>query len=400
MGQRAIDVQIDVHMMKWYHIPLMYDFTLPEDLIAQSPARPRDHARLLVYRLADGTITDDYFYNLDKYLPDDATLVLNNSKVEHCRWLFDIIPPPLAHSARKPATPVLNVPRVHLRSGAQLSSQTAQSGGGMKAQVEIFVLEKLDTNIVRAMVRPGRKFRTGQSVQLTDWLQAETTAIDDEGIRTLKFNVAHDDPRLKQYEHVPLPPYIAQNDKLAAEYQTVYAKPPGSLAAPTAGLHFTDELLARLRQQHDIVEVTLHVGLGTFAKLTDENLRTGRLHEELYELTKASVTQLNRALHITAVGTTTVRTLESARARHESFIASQGGTDIFIRPGYKFRAINSMVTNFHLPGTSLLMLVAAFIADKQGLDEPAAAAELQRIYQHAIINKYHFYSFGDAMLLI
>lgn len=336
----------------------MYTFDLPEELIAQSPARPRDHARLLVYHLADGTLTDDYFYNLGTYLPDDSALVLNNSKVEHCRWLFD----------------------------------------GTKT--EIFVLEKLDTHTVRAMVRPGRKFRAGSVTQLTDWLQAETTAVDEEGIRTLRLNVTHDDSRLQAYEHVPLPPYIAQNDALAAEYQTVYAKPPGSLAAPTAGLHFTDTLLAKLKQRHDSIEVTLHVGLGTFAKLTEDNLRTGRLHEETYELTEASVAQLNRASHLTAVGTTTVRTLESARAGQAKFKPGRGETDIFIRPGYRFQAVDSVVTNFHLPGTSLLMLVAAFIADKRGLDEVKAAAELLRIYQHAIENRYRFYSFGDAMLLV
>lgn len=334
----------------------MYDFDLPEELIAQTPAQPRDHARLLVYRLADGTITDDVFYNLDKYLPAETTLALNNSKVEHCRWTF--------------------------------------------GNMEVFVLEKNDPRTVRAMVRPGRKFRLGQTVALTEWLQAEVTAIDDEGIRTLGLSVPHDDPRLDKYEHVPLPPYIEQNDALADEYQTVYAKPEGSLAAPTAGLHFTPELLAALRKKHDIAEVTLHVGLGTFAKLTDEHLRSGRLHEEQFSIDEQTAGILNAGTHITAVGTTTVRTLESAIARDPEFLPMTSATDIFIRPGYEFAAVDGMVTNFHLPGTSLLMLVAAFIAHKRGLTEPDAAAELQRIYAHAITQKYRFYSFGDAMLLV
>ncbi len=332
----------------------MYDFELPEELIAQAPAVPRDHARLLVYRLADGSLTDDYFYNLDEYLPLSSTIALNNSKVENCRWLFD------------------------------------------DAKTEIFVLEKLDTHTVRAIVRPGRKFKLGATTQLIDWLRAEVTAIDGEGIRTLKLNVRHDDERLKAYEHIPLPPYIAQDDSLADEYQTVYAKPPGSLAAPTAGLHFTPELLSRLKKSHPLAELTLHVGLGTFAKLTEDNILTGRLHSERYEINQTAAEALRNAGHITAVGTTTVRTLETfARQNHYA-----GETDIFIRPGHKFQMANAIVTNFHLPGTSLLMLVAAFIADKNTLSEPEAAAELLRIYQYAIDQKYRFYSFGDAMLLV
>ncbi len=336
----------------------IYRFNLPEELIAQAPVHPRDHARLLVYSLTDGSITDDYFYNLPKYLAADATLVLNNSKVENCRWLFDA------------------------------------------GRTELFVLEKNDPYTVRAMVRPGRKFKLGTKLPLTEWLQAEVTAIDSEGIRTLRLNVPHNDERLKAYEHIPLPPYIEQNDKLADEYQTVYAKPPGSLAAPTAGLHFTPELLEALKTKHTFAEVTLHVGLGTFAKLTDENLVTGTLHSEHYEITDATAYILNIASHVTAVGTTTIRTLESVRRDAPEFSAGFGETDTFIRPGYRFKAVDSVITNFHLPSTSLLMLIAAFIADKKGLDESAAAAELMRIYRHAIEQKYRFYSFGDAMLLV
>ena len=334
----------------------LYQFDLPEELIAQSPVHPRDNARLLVYRLDDGSITDDIFYNLHKYLPQDTTLVLNNSKVDNCRWLFD------------------------------------------DGKTEVFVLEKNDPFTVRAMVRPGKKFRLNQTVKLTDWLEAEVTAIDQEGIRTLRLNTAHDDSRLKSYEHIPLPPYIKQDDRLAPEYQTVYAKPPGSLAAPTAGLHFTPELLDKIKAVHNIAEITLHVGLGTFAKLTDENLASGRLHEEHYEIKPEVAELLNKAMYRLAVGTTSVRTLESAM--NETFAPKIGSTDIFIRPGYRFKAVDGMVTNFHLPSTSLLMLVAAFIADKKQLNEKDAAAELMRIYQHAISQKYRFYSFGDAMLLV
>jgi len=336
----------------------MYDFHLPDRLIAQSPANPRDHAKLLVYRLSNGSITDSVFYKIEDFLPAQTTIVVNNSKVDNCRWLFD------------------------------------------QGKTEVFVVEKLDTVTIRAMVRPGRKFKQGMVVKLTEWLNAEVAAIDNDGVRTLKLNVLHDDERLNAYEHIPLPPYIAQNDSLASEYQTVYAKPLGSLAAPTAGLHFTTELLSSIKQKHNFLEVTLHVGLGTFAKLTEENLSSNKLHSEYYELSKETAEELNSAKHVVAVGTTTIRTLESARSIKNVYTGGSGDTDIFIRPGYKFKAVDAVITNFHLPGTSLLMLIAAFIADKNGLSETDAAAELIRIYDHAIDNKYRFYSFGDAMLIV
>lgn len=321
----------------------MIDFTLPKSLIAQEPASPRDSARMLVYDRATKVITDAVFSDLSKLLAMDTTLVLNNSKVENCRWIF--------------------------------------------GKTEIFVLEKLDQYTVRALVRPGRKFRVGRVFEFDDWLQVETTNIDDDGIRTLKLNVQHDDVRLSKYEHIPLPPYIEQNDSLASEYQTVYADPAGSKAAPTAGLHFTDELLVKIKQQNEILEVTLHVGLGTFAALTPEHVKSGRLHSERYEIRDAAVESLRKSRHITTVGTTTTRTLESWSKSGNL----TGVTDIFIQPGYEFQSVDSMVTNFHLPGTSLLLMIEAFVGSE---------AEMQRIYDHAIRQKYRFYSFGDAMLIL
>lgn len=323
----------------------MIDFTVPEKLIAQTPASPRDGARLLVYDRHSKTITDAVFRDVLDYLPADTTVVVNNSKVEHCRWLFD---------------------------------------GG---KTEVFVLEKLDTHTIRALVRPGKKFRIGKAVQLTDWLCVETTAIDDEGIRTLKLSVPHDAPKLDEFEHVPLPPYIAQDDDLADEYQTVYAKPLGSKAAPTAGLHFTPVLLDKVKSQRGYQEVTLHVGLGTFASLTEDNYASGTLHEELYEISDTARTVLAKASHVTAVGTTSARTLESWKKTGKT----SGGTDIFIQPGYEFQRVDSMITNFHLPGTSLLLMIEAFVRSK---------TEMQRIYDYAIAENYRFYSFGDAMLLL
>ena len=216
---------------------------------------------------------------------------------------------------------------------------------------------------------------------------AETMAIDDDGIRTIRLNIQHDDPRLSAIEHVPLPPYIQQNDTLADEYQTIYAKPLGSKAAPTAGLHFTDDLMDIIQDKHTIAEVTLHVGLGTFAGLTEANYESGTLHSEYYEIPQLAARQIESASHVTTVGTTSTRTLESwAKTGQLS-----ADTNIFIQPGYEFQVVNSMITNFHLPGTSLLLMVEAFIG---------SGLETQRIYDHAIAQNYRFYSFGDAMLIV
>lgn len=327
----------------------MITFTLPPELIAQTPAIPRDSARLLVYNRATKTITDSVFSELPRFMVPNTTVVVNNSKVEDCRYLFN---------------------------------------GG---KTELFVLEKVDTHTVQAMVRPGKRFKLGAVMQLTDFLEATVLAIDGNGFRTLQFSCPHDDARLRAYEHVPLPPYIAQNDTLKEEYQTVYAKPLGSKAAPTAGLHFTNDLLARVQKQHTLAEVTLHVGLGTFAPLTPQQLAEGKLHSEWYQITEETAAIMRAAQHITAVGTTSVRTLESNFATYGTFTATAEPTDILIQPGCTYKAVQSIITNFHLPGTSLLLLVEAFIGSQH---------ELQRIYDHAVQQKYRFYSFGDAMLLV
>jgi S-adenosylmethionine:tRNA ribosyltransferase-isomerase len=337
-----------------------FDFILPEALIAQSPAHPRDHARLLIYNRVDKTITDDYFYNLLNYLPADTTLVVNNSKVEKCR----------------------------LRFGA----------------MELFVLETMNDRTLRAMVRPGRKFRLGAEVVLAPGVSARVMAIEDDGLRTIVLNMPLDDARLDAFRLTPLPPYIAQDESLADEYQTVYADPLGSKAAPTAGLHFTKELLDKVRKSHEIAEVTLHVGLGTFAPVKSEDLSKHQMHAEWYQISTPAAEILNRSRHITAVGTTSVRTLESARQKALS-MTTQGGktaskapwsptaddTAIFITPGYSFTAVDALITNFHLPKSTLLMLVAALMG---------SVDELHRVYAHAIEQKYRFYSFGDAMLIV
>lgn len=326
-----------------------FDYDLPEKLIAQQPAQPRDHARLLVYDRKTGTLTDDYFYNLLNHLPPHTTLVANNSKVEKCRLLFD---------------------------------------DGKK---EIFILESANNDTVRAMVRPGKKFKKGNTVALTDTISATVTGIDEEGIRTLKMSPDLDNPAYQKHQHTPFPPYIEQNESLSEEYQTVYARDMGSKAAPTAGLHFTDSLLHSIDKAGiSWAEVTLHVGLGTFAPVKEENIDEHTMHTEWYELDSKTAEELNSAEHITAVGTTSVRVLESVLKESGNFTAKRGDTDIFIQPGYDFKALDALITNFHLPKSTLLMLVAAFT----GYDE------MKKIYQHAIEQEYRFYSFGDAMLIL
>lgn len=326
-----------------------FDFQLPEELIAQSPAHPRDHARLLVYDRKSKSITDDYFYNLGKHLPRNATLVVNNSKVEKCRLLFD---------------------------------------GGKK---ELFVTDVKNDTTVQALVRPGKKFKLGSEVQLSDKITAKVTHVAEDGLRTLVLSHNLESAEMEEFKFTPLPPYIAQDESLADEYQTVYAKDLGSKAAPTAGLHFTEELINRLESEGiSKAEVTLHVGLGTFAPVKTENLDEHKMHEEWYLLNSETSDALNKAEHIAAVGTTSVRVLESLSSENRKFLPQNGATDIFITPGYKFKAVDSLITNFHLPKSTLLMLVSAFM----GYDE------MHKLYQHAIDEKYRFYSFGDAMLIL
>ncbi|MDX1672341.1 MAG: tRNA preQ1(34) S-adenosylmethionine ribosyltransferase-isomerase QueA, partial [Balneolaceae bacterium] len=211
-------------------------------------------------------------------------------------------------------------------------------------------------------------------------------------IRTLRMDPGLDDAIYDDYKFTPFPPYIEQDESLSDEYQTVYAQDLGSKAAPTAGLHFTDQLMETIRNSNTVhwAELTLHVGLGTFAPVKVERIEEHVMHSEWYELDDETVDQLNRAKHLTAVGTTSVRVLESCVKDNRRYEPEKGETDIFIRPGYSFRAVDALITNFHLPKSTLLMLVAAFT----GYDE------MRRIYRHAVEEQYRFYSFGDAMLIL
>jgi S-adenosylmethionine:tRNA ribosyltransferase-isomerase len=323
-----------------------FDYELPEELIAHRPAEPRDHSRLLVYDRSSGEITDARFYEIGRYLHPGTTLVMNNSRVEKARLLFE--------------------------------------------NREVFITHGHNNDTVDAMVRPGRKFREGRTVQLADTISAKVLSVAEDGLRTLKFDPPLDNPVYETFRHTPFPPYIDADESLAERYQTVYALHDGSMAAPTAGLHFTRELLESLRKQgFSTAELTLHVGLGTFAPVKTEQIEEHRLHSESWMLTPETAEMLGKARHITAVGTTTTRVLESLPGPDRHFREGSGETDIFIRPGYRFRNTDHMITNFHLPKSTLLMMIAAFT----GYDE------MRRIYRHAINAKYRFYSFGDAMLL-
>lgn len=324
-----------------------FDFELPKNLIAQTPARPRNHARLLVYNRKTRAITDDYFYNLGQYLLPGSTIVLNNSKVEKSRLLFP--------------------------------------------GCEVFVLQTINPTTIKALVRPGRKFKLQQTLQLDldgVGLAIKTLRIEADGVRWLQLSLPINHRALKKYRHTPFPPYIHARPELSRQYQTVYAQPLGSKAAPTAGLHFTAGQLQQLSKTHPLVRITLHVGLGTFAPIKTGNITQHKLHPETYAVSAQAASELNQAKSITAIGTTSVRVLEAAGP---VFAAQDSQTDIFIRPGYDFKATNSLVTNFHLPKSSLLMLVAAFMG---------STSEMQRVYRHAINKKYRFYSFGDAMLIL
>lgn len=319
------------------------NFDLPNNLIAQRPVSPRDHARLLIYNRADGSITDDHFYNLGKYLNADTALVVNNSKVEKCRLKF--------------------------------------------GTDEVFVTETINPTTFKALVRPGRKFRADK-IYKHGVIELVTTDVLDDGQRILRSNFSIDDKSYDKYRLTPLPPYIKQDESLSDEYQTVYAEPLGSKASPTAGLHFTKNQLSELSKKHPIAHITLHVGLGTFKSPTPDQIKNLKLHEEEFFISAESADRLNSAQHITAVGTTSLRSLESAGKPFKEINAK---TDIFITLGYEFSAVDSLITNFHLPGTSLLMLVSAFVGSEK---------EAQKIYNHAINGSYRFYSFGDAMLIL
>jgi len=324
--------------------------------IADSPAKPRDHSRLMVIGRKSGYISHHKFYELPKLLKPSDVLVFNNSKVIPARLYGHKI-----------------------------------TGG----KVEILLLRKLNSTDWEYISHPGLK--PHQVITISPKLKAKIISPNKLKFSTLNSQLSTSD-LINQIGHTPLPPYIHSGQPesvLRRQYQTVYAKDPGSAAAPTAGLHFTPHLLSQLSTLNFQLEfVTLHVGLGTFKSPTPEQLESSHLHKEYFELNRETAQRLNNAKskrrRVIAVGTTACRVLESCTGSDGRLTPQSGDTDIFIRPGYRFKFIDGLLTNFHLPGSSLLMLISAFSSPKI----------IKSAYHTAINLKYRFYSFGDATLII
>ncbi|MBQ7482204.1 MAG: tRNA preQ1(34) S-adenosylmethionine ribosyltransferase-isomerase QueA [Lachnospiraceae bacterium] len=333
-------------------------FDLPKELIAQDPISDRSASRLLLLDKDTGRISHDIFKNIGSYLKKGDCLVLNNTKV---------IP-------------------------ARLLGVKEDTG----AHAEIFLLKRREDDIWEALVKPGRKLRPGARVVFGDGLlKCEIVDVVDEGNRLVKF--FYDgifDEILDRLGEIPLPPYITHKLKDKDRYQTVYAKYDGSAAAPTAGLHFTKELLKELEDKGiDIAYVTLHVGLGTFRPVKVDNILEHHMHSEMYMISAEAAQKINRARdngnRIICVGTTSCRTIESAADENGRLSAGSGETDIFIYPGYRFKVLDCLITNFHLPESTLVMLVSAL----------AGRENVLNAYREAIKEKYRFFSFGDAMFI-
>ncbi len=334
-----------------------FDYHLPEELIAQHPADVRDHSRLLVLDRAAGTVSHRHFYDLPSYLVPGDTLVFNDTRV---------IP-------------------------ARLVGTRTGTGG----KVEVFLLNRLSADTWETLVKPGRKLRPGAEVTFGDDLRAEILSVTDFGGRVVRFVFSGVfEEVLDRLGETPLPPYIHEELADKERYQTVYSRVRGSAAAPTAGLHFTDNLLQYLTGKSvDLAFLTLHVGLGTFRPVNVDDITDHKMHREYYSVPPAAADIVNgtkeRGGRVIAVGTTAVRTLESV-ARGGRIAAGSGWTDIFIYPGYNFQVVDAMITNFHLPKSTLLMLISAF----------AGRESILAAYREAVAERYRFFSFGDAMLII
>lgn len=336
-----------------------FNYHLPEELIAQTPMEPRDHSRLLVYDRADKSIRHMHFYDLPSFLRKGDALVINNTRVIPARLLGE-----------KEDT---HVP------------------------VELLLLKRLEKDLWEALVRPGRRLRPGTFCTFGDGLlRAEIVDHAPEGARLVRFHYEGVfEELLDKLGQMPLPPYIHEKLQDRDRYQTVYAKEEGSAAAPTAGLHFTPELMEKIRAMGvEIIPVLLHVGLGTFRPVKEDDVSNHHMHVEHYEVTPEAADAINRVRknggRCICIGTTSVRTLETVTGEDCIVRAENGDTGIFIMPGYTFHAVDALVTNFHLPQSTLLMLVSALTGREEAL----------RVYEEAVRERYRFFSFGDAMLIL
>lgn len=332
-------------------------YELPPELIAQTPAEPRDSSRLLVYDRATDKVEHRIFRDVCDYLKSGDVLVINNTKVLPARMY--------AHTV---------------------------NGG----RIEILLLKRLDKDRWEVLAKPGKKCAVGKSFTISDKLSFTVEGVTDSGERIVRF--IYDgvfENIIEEVGSMPLPPYIKEKLSDKNRYQTVYAKTDGSAAAPTAGLHFTPALLQKIRDMGvEVVEVLLHVGLGTFRPVKEDIITDHKMHSEHYEVTESAASTINRAKaegrRVIAVGTTSVRTLESAADDSGAVRAGSGDTQIFIYPPYKFKCVDALITNFHLPESTLVMLVAALVGREKILD----------LYKTAVDERYRFFSFGDAMMII
>ena len=337
-----------------------FDFDLPENLIAQKPIENRDHSKLMIVDRKTGKIEHRIFKDILEYLREGDCLVLNDTKVLPAR-LFGI----------KDKT---------------------------RGKVEFLLLKKIDAYHWEVLVKPGKRAQVGDKIIFGEGvLEAQIIHVNEDGSRIAEFQYHGGtfEEILDQLGVMPLPPYIKETLTEKERYQTVYSKHDGSVAAPTAGLHFTERLLDQIRQKGvQIAFITLHIGLGTFRPVKTEEIEAHAMHSEFYQVNEEAANLINstkrKGGRIIAVGTTSTRTLESIADEQGIVHPGQGWTDLFIYPGYTFKVIDGLVTNFHLPKSTLIMLVSAFA----GYDNTMAA------YSHAVKEKYRFYSFGDSMLIL
>lgn len=334
-----------------------FDYYLPEELIAQHPAEKRDHARLLVLDRETGEVSDKYFYDIIDYLNPGDVLVMNDTRVIPAR-LF-------GHREDK------------------------------EESIEVFLLHNTEGKTWECLVRPGKKMKIGTKIIFSEDLSGQVKDIKEDGNRIIEFYYEGIfNEILDKLGNVPLPPYIKEELKEPEEYQTVYSKNPGSVAAPTAGLHFTKDLLNQIEEKGiKLAYLTLDVGLGTFRPVSVEDVNDHKMHSEFYTLSQETADIINEAREsghrVIATGTTSIRTLESVYKKCGKITEDSGWTDIFIYPGFEYKVVDAFITNFHLPKSTLVMLVAAFTSREMILDT----------YKYAVDNKYRFFSFGDAMFI-
>ncbi len=336
----------------------LFDFYLPEELIAQKPSDKRDHSRLLAINRTEHTYEDKHFFDIINYLNPGDVLVRNNTKVIPARLLG-----------------------IKEKTGAHC---------------ELLLLKQLDGDNWECLTRPAKSLKVGARVDFGEGkLIAEVIEEKDEGIRVVK--MIYEGIFLEvldQLGKMPLPPYIKAQLCTNDRYQTVYAKYEGSAAAPTAGFHFTEELFNQIKAKGiEVVDITLHIGLGTFRPVKVQDTKDHVMHSEVYEISEESAAKLNKAKaegrRIIAIGTTSIRTLEANYSKYNTFQPTREATNIFIQPGYKFKVVDAIITNFHLPKSTLIMLISAFLGREYTLE----------VYKHAVDNKYRFFSFGDSMFI-